>query len=162
MSNDPKTTLLEAVKSASEKWKSAFNSGNAIGCADMYEGSAVMHARPFGTFTGTEEILGFWQKLIDDGFADVGHLGHPCLRRLGIGSGLSDRRSFADRALWRAIAMVKDMRPFVKVVLFDHAVKLRIRDEVIVLSIHFPRTRRAGGGRHRQLDLLIRLQQHAR
>ena len=30
MSNDPKTTLLEAVKSASEKWKSAFNSGNAI------------------------------------------------------------------------------------------------------------------------------------
>ena len=74
MSNDTKTTLLEAVKSASENWKSAFNSGNAIGCAEMYEDSAVMHARPFGTFTGTEEILAFWQKLIDDGFADVEYI----------------------------------------------------------------------------------------
>ena len=40
----------------------------------MYEESAVMNARPFGTFTGTEEILAFWQKLIDDGFADVEYI----------------------------------------------------------------------------------------
>ena len=30
-----------------------------------------MRAKPLGTYTGTEEIQGFWQKLIDDGFADV-------------------------------------------------------------------------------------------
>ncbi|MEO0804463.1 MAG: nuclear transport factor 2 family protein [Cyanobacteria bacterium J06642_2] len=71
MTNDRITTLLEAVKSASEQWKSAFNSGNAAGCAAQYEQNAVMHARPFGTFTGTEDIQGFWQNLIDDGFSDV-------------------------------------------------------------------------------------------
>lgn len=71
MTDEQRATLLEAVTSASEQWKSAFNSGDASGCADQYEHNAVMHARPFGTFTGTEEILGFWQKLIDDGFSAV-------------------------------------------------------------------------------------------
>lgn len=33
-----------------------------------------MHARPFGTFTGTTEIQAFWQKLIADGFSDVEYL----------------------------------------------------------------------------------------
>ena len=74
MTNEQRATLLETVKSASEQWKSAFNLGNAAGCAAQYEKNAVMHARPFGTFTGTEEILGFWQKLIDDGFSDVEYL----------------------------------------------------------------------------------------
>ncbi|MEM0982213.1 MAG: nuclear transport factor 2 family protein [Cyanobacteria bacterium P01_H01_bin.58] len=71
MDDNSKDTLLEAVKSASEQWKSAFNSGNAGGCAAQYEQDAVMHARPFGTFTGTEAILEFWQQIIDEGFADV-------------------------------------------------------------------------------------------
>jgi len=66
--------VLNAVIKASEQWKSAFNSGDAAGCAAQYESTAVMHARPFGTFTGTSEIQGFWQKLIDDGFADVEYL----------------------------------------------------------------------------------------
>lgn len=66
--------VLNAVIKASEQWKSAFNSGDATGCAAQYESTAVMHARPFGTFTGTSEIQGFWQKLIDDGFADVEYL----------------------------------------------------------------------------------------
>ncbi|MGD1852001.1 MAG: nuclear transport factor 2 family protein [Cyanophyceae cyanobacterium] len=66
-----KRTVLEAVNLASSQWKSAFNSGNASGCANQYEAKAVMHARPFGTFTGTNAIQAFWQKLIDDGFADV-------------------------------------------------------------------------------------------
>ncbi|MGI9553333.1 MAG: nuclear transport factor 2 family protein, partial [Thermodesulfobacteriota bacterium] len=59
---------------ASAEWKSAFNSGNAAGCAAQYEENAVMHARPFGTFTGTAEIQGFWQKIIDDGFTNVEYL----------------------------------------------------------------------------------------
>lgn len=66
--------VLNAVIKASEQWKSAFNSGDAAGCAAQYESTAVMHARPFGTFTGTLEIQGFWQQLIDDGFADVEYL----------------------------------------------------------------------------------------
>ena len=66
-----KQVVLEAVKSASAQWKEAFNRGDAAGCANQYESTAVMHARPFGTFTGTEAIQAFWQKLINDGFADV-------------------------------------------------------------------------------------------
>ena len=66
--------LLKAVREASERWKSSFNSADAKGCADQYEETAVMHARPFGTFNGTAEIQGFWQKIIDDGFSDVEYL----------------------------------------------------------------------------------------
>ena len=66
-----KQVVLDAVKAASSQWQVAFNGGDAAGCANQYESAAVMHARPFGTFTGTEAIQAFWQKLIDDGFADV-------------------------------------------------------------------------------------------
>ncbi|MGF1521380.1 MAG: YybH family protein [Leptolyngbyaceae cyanobacterium] len=69
-----KLAVLEAVKTASEQWQAAFNSGNAAGCANQYTKNAVMHARPFGTFTGTLAIQAFWQKLIDDGFSDVEYL----------------------------------------------------------------------------------------
>ena len=64
-------TVIDAVNLASSAWKSAFNSGDASGCAKQYEANAVMHARPFGTFTGSTEIQSFWQKLIDDGFSNV-------------------------------------------------------------------------------------------
>ena len=74
LTNEKKAAILEAVNKASESWKSAFNSGDAAGCARQYEKDAIMHARPFGTFTGTEEIQSFWQKLIDDGFADVDYI----------------------------------------------------------------------------------------
>ncbi|MEX2962938.1 nuclear transport factor 2 family protein [Microbulbifer sp. TYP-18] len=66
--------VLHALKVASEKWKAAFNSGNAEGCASQYEADAVMTAKPFGEFRGTEEIKAFWQKLIDDGFCDVEYI----------------------------------------------------------------------------------------
>lgn len=67
-------TLLEAVKQASSAWQVAFNSGNAAGCAAQYESDAVMYARPFGRFVGTEAIQQFWQKLIDDGFAEITYI----------------------------------------------------------------------------------------
>jgi ketosteroid isomerase-like protein len=73
-SSEQKASVLNAVEKASTKWKSAFNSGDAAGCATQYEVTAVMQARPFGTFTGTSEIQEFWQKLIDDGFTDVEYL----------------------------------------------------------------------------------------
>ncbi len=69
-----KTIVLEAVKTASTEWKSAFNSGDAGGCAAQYEENAIMNAKPFGTFTGTADIRGFWQKIIDDGFAEVEYI----------------------------------------------------------------------------------------
>ncbi len=49
-------------------------SGNAAGCASQYEPDAIMTAKPFGTFKGTEQIQAFWQKLIDDGFSDVEYI----------------------------------------------------------------------------------------
>ncbi len=63
--------VLAAVSQASEAWKAAFNAGDAAGCTAQYEDGATMHARPFGTFTGREEIRTFWQGLIDDGYSEV-------------------------------------------------------------------------------------------
>jgi len=54
--------------------KNAFNSGDAAGCAGQYEADAVMNANPFGTFTEPPEIQAFWQKLIDDSFAEVDYV----------------------------------------------------------------------------------------
>jgi len=67
-------TVLDAVNAASSKWKHAFNSGDAAGCAAQYESDAVMEAKPFGVFKGATEIQAFWQKIIDDGFSDVEYI----------------------------------------------------------------------------------------
>lgn len=74
VTTEQEAIVLAAVNKASAQWKSAFNSGDAAGCATQYEKNAVMHARPFGTFSGTAEIQGFWQKLIDDGYSDVDYV----------------------------------------------------------------------------------------
>jgi len=74
ISEEKKKIVLSALSDASEKWKTAFNTGDAEGCAAQYESDAVMVAKPFGTFTGTKEIAAFWQKLIDDGFSDVDYI----------------------------------------------------------------------------------------
>ena len=71
MTEQSQQAIQVALKAASERWKNAFNSGDAAGCAAQYEADAVMHARPFGTFTGTAEITAFWQQLIDGGYSDV-------------------------------------------------------------------------------------------
>ncbi|MGF1872183.1 nuclear transport factor 2 family protein [Photobacterium indicum] len=69
--NTQKTLVLDACKQGIERWKIAFNTQNAAGCAAEYEADCVMHARPFGVFTGHEEIQAFWQKIMSDGFCDV-------------------------------------------------------------------------------------------
>jgi len=61
LTEQQKEVVLQAVKQASSKWKAAFNCGDAEGCAAQYEADAIMIAQPFGTFTGTQEIQGFWQ-----------------------------------------------------------------------------------------------------
>ena len=63
--------ILETCKTALEKWKLAFNSQDAEGCAAQYEESATMVAKPFGTFVGRKQIQLFWQDIMDQGFADV-------------------------------------------------------------------------------------------
>ena len=74
ITEEKRQMVLGALKDASEKWKAAFNSGDAAGCASQYESDAVMTAKPFGTFNGRQEIQAFWQKLIDDGFCDVEYI----------------------------------------------------------------------------------------
>lgn len=74
LSHEQKTAVLAATQAASERWQAAFNAGDATTCAAQYEPTAVMHARPFGTFSGTAEIQAFWEKLIADGFTDVAYL----------------------------------------------------------------------------------------
>ncbi len=75
VTDEQKAMVLNAINTASELWKKSFNSGDAVGCVSQYEEDAVMNARPFGTFTGTVEIQGFWQNLIDQGFSDVEYVG---------------------------------------------------------------------------------------
>lgn len=70
---DP-SKVLRVVAEGSEKWKAAFNAGDAAGCAAQYEEDAVMHARPFGTFNGTDNIKTFWQNLITDGYTDIEYI----------------------------------------------------------------------------------------
>ena len=74
MNEEENKKILDAVNTASMKWKNAFNFGDSIGCAAQYEKEAVMNAKPFGTYTGTAEIEAFWQKLINDGFSDVDYI----------------------------------------------------------------------------------------
>lgn len=72
--NEQKEAVLNAVDTASLQWRSAFNLGDAEGCAAQYEKTAIMHARPFGRYAGTAEIQAFWQKLIDEGYTDVEYI----------------------------------------------------------------------------------------
>jgi len=74
MTDTHRTTVVAAVQAATGKWKSAFNEGDAAGCAAAYEKNAVMTAKPFGTFSGRGEIQAFWEKIIADGFAEVEYI----------------------------------------------------------------------------------------
>lgn len=60
-----------AVATASKAWKDAFNAGDAAGAAELYEENAVMIVKPFGTFTGKDQILAFWTDIVSKGFDDV-------------------------------------------------------------------------------------------
>ncbi len=62
---------LEICKRGIADWQKAFNNQDAAGCAEKYLENTVMKARPFGTFTGRQEIRIFWQGIIDQGFANV-------------------------------------------------------------------------------------------
>jgi len=63
--------VLDACKAGIAEWQVAFNSQDAAGCAAQYAEGTTMEARPFGTFTGRDEIQAFWQNIIDQGFSNV-------------------------------------------------------------------------------------------
>jgi len=63
--------VLELCKQGISSWQQAFNAQDAKGCAAQYNEDCIMHARPFGTFKGREQIQAFWQGIIDQGFSDV-------------------------------------------------------------------------------------------
>ena len=63
--------ILALCEEGIRRWQMAFNNQDAEGCANQYCEGAVMQAKPFGTFTGRDEIQAFWQNIMDKGFADV-------------------------------------------------------------------------------------------
>ncbi|MFY2507612.1 nuclear transport factor 2 family protein [Vibrio pectenicida] len=66
-----KSSTQNLCNAGSQAWKMAFNHQDAKGCAEQYTPSAIMVAKPFGTFEGREQIQDFWQNIIDQGFSDV-------------------------------------------------------------------------------------------
>ena len=68
------TDLISGTLEASRKWQSYFNQGDAEGCASMYEDDATMVVAPFGTFRGRQEIQGFWENIIAQGFSNVSYI----------------------------------------------------------------------------------------
>ena len=74
VSEAERNRLLNAVKTASDAWVEAFNTGNAKAAAALYEDHAVMTAMPFGTFNGKKDIHSFWDNLISQGFAKVRYM----------------------------------------------------------------------------------------
>ena len=59
MKNDCQVQLIRAIEKASIHWQLAFNTGDAASCANHYETDAMMHADPFGTFSGKIAIENF-------------------------------------------------------------------------------------------------------
>jgi len=64
-------SVLAVCQAGIAAWKQAFNNQDAQGCAKQYQEGTLMHAKPFGTFKGREQIQAFWQNIIDQGFSDV-------------------------------------------------------------------------------------------
>ena len=65
---------VKAIEAATESWATAFNRGDAAGCAAHYHPEARLHGQPFPANEGRDSIEVFWQKLIEEGYTDVRYL----------------------------------------------------------------------------------------
>ncbi len=74
MTDKQNEILTTAVWEGSNRWQSAFNLGDAAGCAACYEETATMNAKPFGSFSGRADIEAFWGNIMADGFSDVAYI----------------------------------------------------------------------------------------
>ena len=63
--------ILALCKEGISAWQKAFNNQDAAGCAAQYTEDCIMEAKPLGVFKGREQLLGCWQNIIDQGFANV-------------------------------------------------------------------------------------------
>ncbi|EEE35303.1 conserved hypothetical protein [Rhodobacteraceae bacterium KLH11] len=63
--------LSIAVAKGSLAVRNAFNTGDAVGVAEMCEEDAIMVIEPFGTFEGRAAIQALWADIISKGFNDV-------------------------------------------------------------------------------------------
>lgn len=98
--------LVEAVLAASERWRSAFNSGDAKAAAVQYEKDAWMHAAPLANVRGRDAIEQFWQQLVEQGFAEVEYV-EPSLTllsatsaRLASGWRMNNAQGVITNELW--------------------------------------------------------------
>lgn len=72
----PNTTHSRALLSAlisSQIWVDAFNRGDLDHCADTYTETALLEAKPFGTFKGREAIRAFWADLLNKGARNLNY-----------------------------------------------------------------------------------------
>ena len=65
------TSLRNEVLRTSQEWITHFNEGDVDFCVAAYLPTAVIEATPMGTFTGTEEIDGFWRPFMSSGATDL-------------------------------------------------------------------------------------------
>jgi len=65
--DEQSTVLRREVFTASQQWIANFNKGDVDACVAAYVPNAVMEAKPFGTFTGTQEIDAFWRPFVSSG-----------------------------------------------------------------------------------------------
>ncbi len=59
--------VKQEVLERSGKFIASFNDGDVDACIGAYKSDAVMNAKPFGTFTGIEEIDAFWRPFMATG-----------------------------------------------------------------------------------------------
>ncbi len=69
MNND---TITAEVLETSKRWIESFNRSDVKACTDKYTKSAIMHARPMGSFEGREAIYEFWNNFMSS--TDAGNL----------------------------------------------------------------------------------------
>ena len=62
---------LHGALRASRQWVEWFNASDIDACADAYTTDAVVHAKPFGTYSGRDAIRTFWKDLVDKGARDL-------------------------------------------------------------------------------------------
>ena len=63
--------IRNQIKQASKLWRGGFNRKDVEYCSYMYTNDAVMHARPFGSYIGRDQIYEFWRGMIQRGAADL-------------------------------------------------------------------------------------------
>lgn len=60
--------IREVIRANSDRWNTAFNSGNASAVSDLYTPDATVLPHTHDVISGFESIRAFWQSVIDAGF----------------------------------------------------------------------------------------------